>query len=191
MERKESSLNEAKDRELIETESEGPTCLTAKEFENNNTTRVIVHDSRVNDNTFEVETNTSPDQNIDGKETSSQNLDEPKKTANKSELSYRIVKDDKDKKVILKMVQMSDVVTAGKSQQQINIEKPKLDRIHEPGKETNVEKSHSKQISKRRTNIDKSYQCKICSVNFRLYDTLFMHMVHVHDVDEDEAELLI
>ena len=29
------------------------------------------------------------------------------------------------------------------------------------------------------------FPCRLCSVKFKLYDTLVMHMVHVHDIEED------
>ena len=36
--------------------------------------------------------------------------------------------------------------------------------------------------------LQNSFKCDMCSLRFRLHDTLVMHLIHVHDVDERKAK---
>ena len=44
------------------------------------------------------------------------------------------------------------------------------------------------EFKKKLENERKLYQCKFCPVSFRLYDSLLMHLVHVHGVEESVAQ---
>ena len=45
-----------------------------------------------------------------------------------------------------------------------------------------------KPLDKTSTKLQQIFKCETCSIKFRLQETLVMHMVHVHDVDERKAK---
>ena len=82
------------------------------------------------------------------------------------------------------MNQASQELTIEKTQnKRKNMQIP--NRIEPQAKRSSKSETFTK---KTQPKVQKSFKCDTCSLRFRLHDTLVMHLIHVHDVDERKAK---
>ena len=91
------------------------------------------------------------------------------------------------------MYQNNESSTTGKYSQDLTLEKTqnKREKMQTPHSLDLQAKRNSKPeaiTKKTLPKLQNSFKCDMCSLRFRLHDTLVIHLIHFHDVDERKAK---